>query len=93
VLFIFDIHNRKIEYTVPVSLHGIIFNSVALGPDGDAWGLAQDGIFRFDPQTHDLQLKVKTPSPVTAGFALFNGNIYYASSATIYRYALPSSPN
>ncbi len=93
VLFIFNIHTRKVEYTAPVNFHGIIFNSVALGPDGAVWGLAHDGIFRFDPQTRDLQLKEKTPSPVTADFALFNGDIYYASSATICRYELPSIPN
>ncbi|MES2221072.1 MAG: hypothetical protein V4587_08915 [Acidobacteriota bacterium] len=92
-LFVFDLHSRKVDYTVPINLHGIIFNSVALGPDHSVWGLAQDGIFRFDPRTHRLQLEVNTPEPVTAGFALLNGNLYYASSSVIYRYALPNGLN
>jgi outer membrane protein assembly factor BamB len=70
--------------------------SIAASDDGFVyvvWGLAQDGLFRFDPRTRGLQLKMKTPLPVTAGFALLDGEIYYASGATIYRYKLPSSQN
>jgi outer membrane protein assembly factor BamB len=89
-LFVFDLRSRKCIYTVPVTLGGITYNSVALGPNGGVWGLAQDGIFRFDPKTRHMQLKVKTPAPVTAGFALLNGNIYYASGPVIYRYVLPT---
>ncbi|HZY62647.1 MAG TPA: hypothetical protein VFE38_08980 [Edaphobacter sp.] len=91
VLFVFDIRSRKCDYTAPIALGGIIYNSVAFGPDGAVWGLAKDGIFRFDPKTRHLELKAKTPEAVTAGFALFNNSIYYASGPAIYRYALPDN--
>jgi hypothetical protein len=89
-LFMFNLHSRKCDYTMPVTLGGITYNSVVRGPDGAVWGLAKDGIFRFDPKTRHMQLRVKTPAPVTAGFALLHGNIYYASGPVIYRYALPT---
>src|SRR6185312_10229359 len=68
VLFLFNPHSRKIDYTVSVPLQGLVYNSVVLGPDGAVWGLAGDGIFRFDLKTRRLQLEVKTTAPVTAGF-------------------------
>src|SRR6185437_6233315 len=34
VLFLFNPHSRKIDYTVSVPLQGLVYNSVVLGPDG-----------------------------------------------------------
>ena len=57
--------------------------------DGMAWGLVREGIFRYDPQSGGAALVAKSPRPVTAGFALMERRLYFASGAVIYRYRLP----
>lgn len=92
VLFVFDVNARKFVYTLPFNFKDAIYNSVALGPDHAVWGLVQDGIFRFDPASRRLQFMEKTPAPVTAGFDLHQGSIYYASGPSVYRYRIPLHP-
>jgi hypothetical protein len=90
-LFVFDPRSRRAELTLPFAWTPV-YNSVALGNDGAVWGLANEGIFRFDPQARTLALVARTPQPVTAGFVLMDGALYFASGATIYRYRLPQQP-
>lgn len=90
VLFVFDVHSRKLDFTIPFNLKGAIYNSVALGPHDAVWGLVRDGIFRFDPASRHLQLIERTPTPVTAGFDLDQGSIYYASGPSVYQYRIPA---
>jgi streptogramin lyase len=87
-LFAFDVGARSVVLTAPLPFRGVPYNSVGVGPDGGLWGLAHRGIFRIDPATFVVRLVAETPEPVTAGFALADGHLYFACGATIYRYAL-----
>ncbi|HXH09122.1 MAG TPA: hypothetical protein VNP04_05055 [Alphaproteobacteria bacterium] len=88
-LFAFDPKARKVTYTTPLPFQGgVIYNSVALGVDGQIWGLAKEGIFAIDPLTHAVNLIAKPPEPITAGFAMLADSLYYASGPKIYRYSL-----
>jgi hypothetical protein len=87
-LFAFDATTRSVMHTAPLPFRGVPYNSVALGPDGGIWGLANRGVFRIDPTTREVRLVAEAPEPVTAGFALTGDRLYFACGANIYRYAL-----
>lgn len=91
-LFAFDCAARAVVHAASLPFRGVPYNSVALGPDGHIWGLANAGIFRIDPTTCDVHLVAKAPEPVTAGFALAGDQLYFACGATIWRYTLGSAP-
>ncbi|HZT32705.1 MAG TPA: hypothetical protein VFA33_22645 [Bryobacteraceae bacterium] len=89
-LFVFDPATRQIVHTAPVPFHSAPYNSVAVGADGGIWGLAREGIFRIDPRTRAATLVASAPRPITAGFDLRGGAIYFTSEAVLYRYHLPA---
>ncbi len=87
-LFVFDPAERKIVHSEPVPFRGAVYNSVAVGPDGNLIGLARDGIFQIDVRSHAIRLLAKSPQPISAGFALRDGALYFASGPVLYRYRL-----
>jgi len=90
-LFVFDVRTHKIDYILPFGFSTPIYNSVALGPSGRIWGLAEEGIFTFDPTRRTVRLVAEAPRQVTAGFALQGRSIFFASGPTVYRYEIPGS--
>lgn len=87
MLFSFDPLNKRIE-TRPIPVLNYLYNSVGIGPDNMIWGIASKGIFTINTDTLKVKLEAQSPAPITGGFAMGNGNIYYASGATVYRYTL-----
>jgi streptogramin lyase len=85
-LFVFDCATRMVMHTAPLPFRGVPYNCVALGPDGQIWGLANAGVFRVDPATYVVHLVAEAPEPVTAGFALLGDQLYFACGANIWRY-------
>jgi hypothetical protein len=85
-LFVFDPSARKIVSTQKLPFTKPIFNSVALGPDGRIWGLAEGGIFAIDIKRNTAEL-VKA-AQITGGFAMKDGAIYFISNSTVYRYKI-----
>ena len=88
-LFVFDPAAREIKVRKQLPFSRTIYNAIAVGPDRKLWGLAAAGIFRIDPETNDAVLIASAPKPVTAGFALRDGKIYFASNAEVWRWTLP----
>ena len=64
-----------------------IYNSMAMGPDGEIWGLSSKGIFHIDTESSRISLAAPAPDPITSGFAMDSTGIYYASGSSLYRYA------
>lgn len=91
-LFVFDCGASTIVHTALLPFRGVPYNSVALGPDGNIWGLANKGIFRIDPRTYEVRLMAEAPEPVTAGFALAGDRLYFACGASLWRYTLARDP-
>lgn len=87
-LFVFDPETRKIIGTEKLPFSSPIYNSVASGRDGRIWGLAEEGIFTIDPRTNKVQIVAHPPAKLTGGFAMRDGDIYFISGSTIYRYKM-----
>ncbi|MGI8913199.1 MAG: hypothetical protein ACR2JY_05310 [Chloroflexota bacterium] len=87
-LFVFDPNARSVIHIAPLPFQGVPYNSVALGPDGGIWGLANKSIFRLDPATFAVRLVAEASAPVTAGFAMAEDCVYFACGASIWRYVL-----
>lgn len=87
-LFVFDPGNRKIIGSEKLPFSSPIYNSVASGPDGRIWGLAEEGIFVIDTRSNKVEIVARPPVKITGGFALRDGEIYFVSGSTIYRYKM-----
>jgi outer membrane protein assembly factor BamB len=87
-MFTFDPKTRQTVPHQKVKLGEWIYNSMGVGPDGRIWGLSGDGIFAIDPKTDTLSMVAKSPSPITAGFAIRDGAIYFVCGSTVYRYLM-----
>lgn len=87
-LFVFDPEHRKIITSEKLPFSSPIYNSVALGPDGRIWGLAEEGIFAIDTRSNKVEIVARPPAKIGGGFALRDGSIYFFSGSTIYRYKI-----
>jgi len=90
-LFVFDPVSRKVTSLGELPFSSPIYNSVTLGKDGKIWGLAETCIFAIDPKSNKVSLVAHSPERITGGFAMRNGEIYFVSGATIYRYTMYGS--
>ena len=84
-LFVFDPATHTVSHLTPLEFD-TIYNSVAVGPDGKIWGLASNGIFQIDTESCRVSLAAMSPEPITGGFAMDSGGIYYASGSSLYWY-------
>lgn len=89
-LFVFDTATRTVTKTVPTDFSGLMYNSIAPGPDGLLWGLTTNGIFTLDPNTDAARLVAKAPADIYGGFMLKGNDIYFSCNADIYRYRIPA---
>jgi len=89
-LFAFDPGKRQLTIT-DQSIPDLIYNSMALGPDGCLWALSKEGIVMINPETHSARLVATAPEWISAGFAAQWPYLYYASGPRIYRYMIPST--
>jgi hypothetical protein len=85
-LFTLDPVRRKVLAAELLPFHSVVYNSVAVAPDGRIYGLAEEGIFRIDERTHQGELAARSPVPITGGFALRGHSIYFVSGSDVYRY-------
>lgn len=91
-MFVVDPESVQVVHQAPLPFEtgkGMLYNAMAVGPDGNPWGLAREGIFTIDRDSFDVRLVATPPEPVTAGFVLHRGRLYYASGPTVWRYDLP----
>lgn len=93
-LFVFDPQTRKVVHrsTLPagIAVNATLWNSLAVGPDGDLYGLCTTGIYSIDPKTYEVRMKARYSGTITAGFALIGDQIYFASGSRIVKYDLAS---
>ncbi len=93
-LFVFDIERRAVTLVKDLPFPGASLpNTIGVGPDVRIWGLAAhvdaSGVFAIDPRTHDVELVARAPQRITAGFAIKEGALWFASGPSIYRFAFP----
>ncbi len=72
------------------------YNSVAIGSDGNIWGVYNTGIFKIDVTTNTAQSVTAAPVAVTTGFALVKNatsgdKLYFGSDTDLYVYNIPAT--
>ena len=87
-LFEFDPATKTITRKTALPFSGVIYNCVSLDGTGKIWGLAHSGIFTIDPKTFKALLIAKAPVPITGGFAMKDGKVYFTSGSSIYQYTM-----
>jgi hypothetical protein len=70
---------------------GTLYNSAGIDSAGRIWGLSPHGIYVIDTATLYATLLAPSPVPITQGWAMSNGQIYFASGASVYRYTIPTT--
>ncbi len=88
-LFEFNPQTQQITNSQTLPFAGVLYNSVAADDAGRIWGLAGSGIFEIDTNAFSITLIPSSPLPITGGFAMGNGNIYFISRSSVYGYAIP----
>jgi hypothetical protein len=88
-LFEFNPHTQQITNSQTLPFSSVIYNSVSVDDAGRIWGLTGSGIFVIDTSTFSITMIGSSPIPVTGGFAMGNGNIYFISGPSIYSYTIP----
>ena len=58
--------------------------------NGKLVGLTTKGVYVFDPEKSELVHTAAAPVPVSCGFALADGAVYFGSKAELWRYSLPA---
>ena len=98
-MFVFDPKSRKITKTQKLPFaatvynsiatgKGEIYNSIGIGKDGNLWGLGENGIFTINIETDTASFVATSPEPITGGFDIRDGAIYFVSASKIYRYVM-----
>jgi len=87
-IFVFNPQTKKLIHSTIHQLSAILNNSVATAPNGKMYGLYSGGIFTVDESLHSIQCLAQYTLPITAGFALHNNQIYFASGSRIISYTL-----
>jgi len=63
--------------------------SLLAGGDGKIYALFSRAIARIQPGTFQVDKLADTPIPISAGFAVKDGVIYFASGAHLWRFRIP----
>jgi streptogramin lyase len=87
-LFEFNPATERITKTKTLPSWSLIYNSVSVDGAGRIWGLAHNGIFMIDTKTFNALLVASSPVPITGGFALKNGKVYFIFGSAVYSYTM-----
>ncbi|MBK8507142.1 MAG: hypothetical protein IPL51_00340 [Candidatus Competibacteraceae bacterium] len=85
ILFSFDPATRKLAKGGLVN-GTPIYNSVAIAPDGNIWGISSTGVFKIDTTLDTVNMLELAPKIITGGFAMQGDKIYFACQHEIYVY-------
>ena len=86
--FVFDPQTRMVTKTFGNPFGSQVWGSYRVGKDGLIWGLTTSVLFTLDPKTCEYRVVTHSPKPVTAGLALTEEAVYFASGAHLWRYRL-----
>ncbi len=90
--FVFDPAKKEVIHTEDLSACGdLVRPSLLAGGDGKIYALFSKAIVRIEPGTFKAEKLADAPVPISAGFAIKDGVIYYASGAHLWRFRLPAA--
>lgn len=89
-LFVFDPAARKVVSRCSLQHFGTVpRHALQVGPEGKLYAMLSDAILRVTPLTLKYDVLTATPVKVTAGGALVNGRLCFASGSHVWTYRLP----
>jgi len=89
-LFLFDPQRRVVLDRADLSAHGTVpRHALQRGPDGRLYAMFSKAILRLTPGSTAVEVLSTPPQPISAGGALADGRLYYASGPNLWSYALP----
>lgn len=93
-LFVFDPESRAVVHQDDLSEYGSAAGAQAprcmiMGPDENIYMLFGGGIVRIEPRSFEHTKLADTPAGVSAGVALLDGRLYFASGSRLWSYAVP----
>jgi hypothetical protein len=87
--FVFDPAKKTVVHRQDFSAYGdLVRPSLLAGDDKKIYALFSKSILRIEPGTFKHQKLADSPVPVTAGFAIKEGMIYFAAGAHLWRYKI-----
>lgn len=85
LLFVFDLNLGEVIYRCDLSGWGsVVRDGLIVTGEGMVIGALSGALFKFDPFRFELAGVWKPPHRITAGLALHNGRIYYASGSELW---------
>jgi len=88
--FLFDAGKKEVIHREDMSAYGdIVRPSLLAGGDKRIYALFNKSIVRIEPGTFRAEKLAEAPVPISAGFAIRDGVVYFASGAHLWRYKFP----
>ncbi|MBU0606937.1 MAG: hypothetical protein KKI08_03585, partial [Armatimonadetes bacterium] len=88
-LFVFDVKKREVIHEADLAeFGGITRPGMVRAPEGSIYATMSKGVVRLTPGTFAHELIATAPQAMSAGPALLNGRLYYASNAHLWSVAL-----
>ncbi len=88
--FVFDPKARVVVHNEDLSRFGDLVRPALLaGPEGTIYALLSTSILRINAGDFKVDKLAELPVPATAGLAIRDGWLYFASNAHLWRYRLP----
>lgn len=89
-LFVFDPKNGKVVHSETLkSYGGVPRHALQIGSDGNLYAMLSGAILRITPGTLKHEKLATPPRPISAGGALVNGKLCYASGSHMWTYDVP----
>jgi hypothetical protein len=86
-LIVFNPETQELTLSGPRISGFPIYNSTAVGPDGNIWGISKGGVFRVNTSNDSLDVFGMSVIP-TGGFVLAGNKLFFASTSDIYSYTI-----
>ena len=88
--FVFDPKSRKIVHSEGLRAYGSPpRHALQIGPDRKLYAMLSKAVLRISPGTFQHEKLADPPVPITAGGALVNGHLCFASSSHVWTYRVP----
>jgi hypothetical protein len=86
---VIDYRTHEMLHSQDLSMYGgIVRNGLEFGNDGCIYALLSRGIFRVNPNAIRIEIIAVPPEEITAGMALHENCLYFASGSKLWRYSL-----
>jgi hypothetical protein len=90
--FVFNPKSRQVVHSEDLSPYGsLVRPSLAAGPGGTIYALLSSSILRIKGENFAVEKIAGSPVPITAGLAVRDGWLYFASNAHLWRFRLPGA--